>query len=177
MKLSIQKITYIALMTAVLCVLSPLAIPTPISAVPISLSTFAIYLTLFILDSKSGLLCICVYIALGLLGLPVFSSFTGGVSVLLGPTGGYICGYIFLGIMPLFIKKNTRNYKKIVALCLGTLCCYIVGTLWLAYCTKISFQKALFIGVIPFVPLDIMKLVAANYISKPINKLLSKDNF
>ena len=81
-----------ALMTAVTCILAPLSIP--IGPVPISLTNFAIYLSLYLLDWKKGTISYILYLLLGLVGLPVFSGFTGGIGKLAGPTGGYIIGFI-----------------------------------------------------------------------------------
>ena len=75
-------------MAAVTCILAPLSVP--IGPVPISLTNFAIYLSLYLLDWKKGTLSYLIYLLLGLVGLPVFSGFTGGLAKLAGPTGGYI---------------------------------------------------------------------------------------
>ena len=86
-----------ALMTAVTCILAPLSIP--IGPVPISLTNFAIYLSLYLLDWKKGTISYILYLLLGLVGLPVFSGFTGGIGKLAGPTGGYIIGFIPMAII------------------------------------------------------------------------------
>lgn len=86
-------------MTAVICVLSPFAIAIPVSPVPISLATFAIYLTVIILGWEDGTISVLVYVLLGFAGAPVFTGFTGGAGKVLGPTGGYIIGYIFLAFI------------------------------------------------------------------------------
>ena len=91
----INRIVSIALMTAVICVISPFAIAIPVSPVPISLATFAIYLTVIILGWEDGTISVLVYVLLGFAGAPVFTGFTGGAGKVLGPTGGYIIGYIF----------------------------------------------------------------------------------
>lgn len=86
-------------MTAVICVISPFAIAIPVSPVPISLATFAIYLTVIILGWEDGTISVLVYVLLGFAGAPVFTGFTGGAGKVLGPTGGYIIGYIFLAFI------------------------------------------------------------------------------
>ncbi len=97
--LRINRIVSIALMTAVICVLSPFAIAIPVSPVPISLATFAIYLTVIILGWEDGTISVLVYVLLGFAGAPVFTGFAGGAGKVLGPTGGYIIGYIFLAFI------------------------------------------------------------------------------
>ena len=89
----IAIIAQIAIMTAVMCVLGPLAIP--IGPVPISLTTFMVALTVYIFGMKKGMVSYVIYLLLGLVGVPVFTYFTGGVGKVLGPTGGYLVGFIF----------------------------------------------------------------------------------
>ena len=86
------EITMTALMAAVTCILAPLSIP--IGPVPISFTNLAIYLSLYLLGWKKGTISYLIYLLLGLVGLPVFSGFTGGPAKLAGPTGGYIIGFI-----------------------------------------------------------------------------------
>ena len=81
-----------AFMAAVTCILAPLSIP--IGPVPISLTNLAIYLSLYLLNWKRGTISYCLYLLIGLAGLPVFSGFSGGIGKLAGPTGGYIIGFI-----------------------------------------------------------------------------------
>ena len=84
-------ITVTALMTAVTCILAPLSIP--IGPVPISLTNLAIYISLYLLGWKRGTISYLIYLLIGLVGIPVFSGFTGGPAKLAGPTGGYIIDY------------------------------------------------------------------------------------
>ena len=97
-KIRTKQMVLIALMTAVTCVLGPLSIPLPFSPVPISLTNFAIFLAIFVLGMKSGTISFIIYLLLGAIGVPVFSSFRGGFQVLAGPTGGYLIGFIFLAL-------------------------------------------------------------------------------
>ena len=105
-----------ALMTAVTCILAPLSIP--IGPVPISLTNFAIYLSLYLLDWKKGTISYILYLLLGLVGLPVFSGFTGGIGKLAGPTGGYIIGFI-----PMAIIAGIRNCMVLYSGRLHCICC------------------------------------------------------
>ena len=99
-KLSTKQLTTIGVMTAVTCILGPLAIPLSFSPVPISLTNLAIYISIYVLGTKSGTISYIVYLLLGLVGLPIFSNFTGGLAKLAGPTGGYLIG--FIGGRPVF---------------------------------------------------------------------------
>ncbi len=91
--------TQTALAAALICILSPFTIMLPISPVPISLTIFAIYIAVYAVGMKWGLAATALYILIGLVGLPVFSGFSGGAGKLLGPTGGYIIGYLFVALI------------------------------------------------------------------------------
>ena len=111
-KIRTKQMVLIALMTAVTCVLGPLSIPLPFSPVPISLTNFAIFLAIFVLGMKNGTISFIIYLLLGAIGVPVFSSFRGGLQVLAGPTGGYLIGFIFLA--PVSYTHLTLPTKRIV---------------------------------------------------------------
>ena len=92
-------------MAAVISIIAPISIVIPLSPVPISLGTFIILLNVFVLGGKYGTISTLIYILLGFIGLPVFTGWTGGVSKVLGPTGGYIIGYILAFICHRFICR------------------------------------------------------------------------
>ena len=90
------KMTAIALMTAAACVLGPFSIPVPISPVPISLTNLVICFMAYVLGARRGTAACGLYLLLGAVGMPVFGGFSGGLGTLLGPTGGYLIGFLFL---------------------------------------------------------------------------------
>ena len=90
---STKMLILAAIFTAVNVVCAQIQIP--IAPVPISLATFAIFLTAGLLGHKYGSLSLIVYVLLGAIGVPVFAGFSGGFGIITGPTGGYIIGYIF----------------------------------------------------------------------------------
>lgn len=160
-----------AMMTAVTCVLAPLSIP--IGLVPISFTNLAIYLSLYLLGWKMGTVSYIVYICIGAMGIPVFSGFSGGLSKLLGPTGGYIIGFIPVAIIAgLVIEKNNNRIIQFVAMGLGTAVCYVFGTAWFCLVTESSVAAALGICVFPFIPGDIAKIIIAITIGSMIRKRL-----
>ena len=166
-----------ALMTAVTCILAPLSIP--IGPVPISLTNFAIYLSLYLLDWKKGTISYILYLLLGLVGLPVFSGFTGGIGKLAGPTGGYIIGFIPMAIIAgIVIDKYTEKWLLcLLAMIVGTIVCYALGTAWLAYEAEMTFQAALMAGVIPFIIGDIAKMIVAIIVAPMIKNPLVKAGY
>lgn len=155
----IKDMVLIAVMTAVICVLGPLSLP--IGPVPISLTNFAVLLTIYVLGMKRGTISLLLYILLGLVGLPVFSGFTGGPAKLFGPTGGYIIGFIPMALIAgTVIERNRKSYvRNVIAMVLATLVLYALGTAYLAYSAHMTFGAALAAGVIPFALLDFVKIV------------------
>lgn len=174
--LNAKTIALIGLMAAVTCIMGPLSIPLPFSPVPISLTNLAIYLTIYVLGMKKGTLSYIIYLLLGFAGLPVFSGFTSGPAKLLGPTGGYLIGFIFLAIIcGIFIEKwPTKRLLCFIGMVIGTAVCYLFGTVWLAYQAGMSFYAALAAGVIPFIPGDLVKIVIAMILGTEIRKRLKK---
>ena len=169
-----KQITLTGLMAAVLCILGPLSLPIPISPVPISLGMFGVYLTVYILGLMRGTISVCIYILLGLVGLPVFTGFAGGIGKVAGPTGGYIVGYIFMSLIIGFaVDKWDDNYLiKAGGMLVGTAVCYLFGTLWLAKQAAMSFSAALWAGVIPFIPGDLIKLAVAVLVGEQVRRRL-----
>ena len=160
-----------ALMTAVTCILAPLSIP--IGPVPISLTNFAIYLSLYLLDWKKGTVSYILYLLLGLVGLPVFSGFTGGIGKLAGPTGGYIIGFIPMAIIAgIVIDKFSQRWIQILGMIVGTAICYAFGTAWFCIQAGYTVSAALAVCVIPFIPADLIKMVIAMIIGPEIRKRL-----
>ena len=158
-----------ALMTAVTCILAPLSIP--IGPVPISLTNFAIYLALYLLDWKKGTVSYIIYLLLGLVGLPVFSGFTGGPAKLAGPTGGYIIGFIVMAVIAgLVIDNCHKPLIQLVGMIAGTIVCYLFGTVWFCIVADSTFKAALGICVIPFIPADLIKMIIAMIIGPMIKK-------
>ena len=176
MKLSPKEMAATAVMTALLCILGPWAIQIPISPVPITLCSMGIYFALYLLGMKFGTLSVLLYILLGAIGVPVFTNFSGGLGKLLGPTGGYIIGYLFLAVIfGFFLSKFPEKLSmQVIGAVLGTLVLYLLGTLWLQHQLNLSFPAALMAGVIPYIPGDIVKLCIAIAIGMPLKKRLKK---
>ena len=162
-KIRTKQMVLIALMTAVTCVLGPLSIPLPFSPVPISLTNFAIFLAIFILGMKSGTISFIIYLLLGAVGVPVFSSFRGGLQVLAGPTGGYLIGFIFLALIMGFALDHfdRKLVPTIIGMIIGMVVCYAFGTVWLAKLLSLSFKEGLMMGVIPYLAGDAAKIIIA----------------
>ncbi len=170
MKLQTKDMLRIALFAALLCLCAYISIP---AAIPFTLQTFAVFLALLVLGGKHGLIAIAVYLLLGAVGLPVFTGGRGGIFALLGPTGGYMSGFILMGLCYWFLtaRLGTGPKVRVFALLLGLLLCYAFGTAWfmllyLRAAKPITLGAALGMCVLPFVLPDMLKLSLALLISK-----------
>lgn len=169
----VYTMAVIALMTAITCIVAPLSIP--IGPVPISLTNFAIYLALYILGWKKGTVSYLLYLLIGLVGVPVFSGFTGGIGKLLGPTGGYIIGFIPMAIIAgIVIDKFSRRWIQFAGLIVGTAVCYAFGTAWYCLQSGTNAAAALSLCVIPFIPVDLIKMIITIIAAPKIRKQLDK---
>ena len=174
--LSIRDLPYCAICAALIAICSWLTIP---AAVPFTLQTFAVFLSLELLGGKRGTLSVLIFILLGCIGIPVFSGFMGGFGVLLGTTGGYIIGFIFMGLSYRLILHlfGEAPVIRVIALLVGLLICYTFGTAWfvLVYTAKtgpIGILAALGLCVFPFVLPDTIKLLLAFFLAKRLRKVL-----
>ncbi len=172
-RISTRQLTFMGLMTAVMCALGPLSIPLP-GLVPISLGTLVLYFYPYLLGTRRAALCCLLYILLGAIGLPVFSGYSGGLQKIFGPTGGYLLGYFLIILFQGVAIRRFPNNRLVHAagILVGTVCCYLIGTLWLGQLLGLSFGKALAAGVIPFIPGDIGKAAAALIIAPLIRARL-----
>lgn len=175
-KISTKEMALVGMMAAVLCVVSPFSIPIPVSPVPLTLATFVLYLSLYTLGTKKALLSCLIYLLIGFAGLPVFSGFSGGIGKLVGPTGGYMVGYLFLlGVGGFLLNKSGGNVLlQIGSLIAGTLICYAFGTIWLCVQMQLDFAGGLAAGVIPYLPGDAVKILAAAALGQAIARAIRR---
>lgn len=173
-RFSTRQLAVIGVMTAVTCILAPLSLP--IGPVPISLTNLAIYFSLYTLGTKFGCVSYLIYLLIGFIGVPVFSGFTSGPGKLLGPTGGYLIGFLPMALIAgIFIDKFISNrFICLLGMIGGTVVAYAFGTVWLAYQASLDWKAALMAGVIPFIPGDLLKMVLAMLAGPQILKQLAR---
>ena len=162
-----------ALFAAMTAALSQIIIP--IGPVPINLATLAVFCSGALLGSKLGALSQGVWVALGAAGVPVFAMFRGGLGALVGPTGGYIIGYVPAAFVTgLIIEKFGKDSKIMypVAMFVGMLIYFTLGTVWFVFLTGTGLASALMICVIPFLPGDFIKIAAATILTKQLQPIL-----
>ena len=128
-RLTTRDLTYIAACTALLAVCSWISIPT---AVPFTLQTMGIFLTMGLLGGRRGTLAILTFILLAAVGAPVLAGFTGGLGVVLGSTGGYILGFLLTGLVVWGAERLLGSSLPVLAAALvaGMALCYAFGTAW-----------------------------------------------
>ncbi len=162
-----------ALLGAVICVLSPWMLP--VGPVPVSLATLGVYLAVGLLGTKRGTAAVGLYVALGAVGVPVFSGFTGGLQRLTGITGGYIWGYLLCALLAgLLIRCLPRRWGLPAAFTAGTVALYAVGTLWYVWQTGTPMAAALLLCVVPFLPADGVKIAVATLLCVSLRRPLER---
>ena len=139
----------------------------PFTPVPITLQTLFVLLSGAVLGRRLGAISQAGYIILGSLGLPIFAGATGGVLYLLGPTGGYLIGFIAASYVVggmISIKKELTFGWTILAMLTGMAVVYLLGAGWLSFVTKSNFSQTFVLGVLPFIPGAVLKLLAGAFI-------------
>jgi biotin transport system substrate-specific component len=190
----------VGLFVALMAVLSQISITLPLTPVPLTLSLFAVYLTASVLGLKLGVFVQIIYLLSGAAGLPVFAGFRGGFAHLAGPTGGYLLAYLFMAVLvgfstdlmhtlKFFMRGSNkpsvaadsmeRRARQPLALHIAAYAliytaalaiCYLFGSLWLSRFLNISFYESLLIGVVPYIPLDIVKIAACAIVVTPVKR-------
>lgn len=169
----VHSMALAGVMAAVLCVLAPISLP--VGPVPVSFTTLLLYLAVYGLGWKLGSVSCLIYILLGVVGMPVFAGYQGGFGVLFGPTGGYIVGYLpMVALAGLFIEKRKDRWSQLLGLVTGMVLCYLLGTAWFCYSAGSTWQRALGLCVLPFLPGDTLKLVAALVVGPSLRRRLEK---
>ncbi len=169
MKTKTLRLVLCALFTAITAVFAQIIIPAGI--IPVSLATFSVMIYGGILGTKHGIVITVLYILMGVVGIPVFSGFKGGISILLGPTGGFVFGYLFIaGLSGFAFVKQRRAIIAVLILCVANIICYITGILWYMLITKAGFLSAISICVLPFLIGDAIKITIAYPVIMRIKK-------
>lgn len=167
-RLKTLDLVYAALFAVIITICSWISIP---AAVPFTMQTFAIFITWGLLGGKRANMAILLYLLLGFIGLPVFSGFKGGAGVLLGPTGGYLVGFIIMIWLMELIRYllGRGRMALIMVMTAGLLLLYAFGSAWymFGYLGEISwssFAAVLSVAVVPFIIPDIIKMLLAIFL-------------
>ncbi len=173
-KMTTYQMAVTALMAAVLCVLGPVSVP--IGPVPLSLTNLVLFITVYLLGMKYATISCAVYLALGAVGLPVFSGWQGGLAKLAGPTGGFLAGFLLLTLIGGFFWEKGEGKPAPAALgfTLGALLDYALGTFWFILVTKSGIGTALGACVLPFLPGDALKILLGVVLGSLLRKRLQR---
>ena len=174
--MKLQDMSIVALFAGLTAALSQIAIPIPFTPVPITLQPLAVLLAGAILGSRRGALSLIVYVLMGAVGLPVFAQGEGGLPVLLGPKGGYLFGFILAAFVIGLLtekKRETSFFRLAGAMLLGMVIFYLTGWTQLKLVLGLSWGKSFMAGVLPFLPLDLLKVFFAAAIAAALRRSLS----
>ncbi|MBQ6847985.1 MAG: biotin transporter BioY [Clostridia bacterium] len=169
MKKSVN-ITFSALFAALICILSQICFITP--TVPLTLQILGVALCGFVLPLKWALGSVLTYIAVGALGLPVFSAFKGGFQMLIGPTGGFLLGFILLTAGCGLAVKCNNGLLRVLICVLGIALCHTIGIVQYSITTGIGIIATFLTASLPFLFKDAILVFAAYFLSKFVKKRL-----
>lgn len=175
-KFTTLELTKMALLTTMICISAYIVIPLPFSPVSLTAQTLVVNLIALLLTPGQAVFSIAVYILLGLIGLPVFSGGMGGPAKLFGPTGGYLMAYLLAVALMSWLKGKKYNpirYSAVTVL-VGMPVIYFFGSLYMKFLTGMDWAGVLTAAVLPFIPLDIFKCLAAVMIARPVQIALAK---
>ena len=172
-----KDIAYIALCTAIIVVCSWITVPIP--SMQFTLQVFAVAFAAYFLGLKRSLIAVAAFLALGLIGVPVFSNFNSGIGAFTGPTGGFLVGFLaFAAIISLFdlIGKGRLSFM-IVGGFVGHLITYIIAGVWFVFVTaggKGFFEAYLgyIVLMLPYYLIDLVKIAAAIALAKFLKKVM-----
>ena len=182
--MKVKDLVLVSLFAAMMCLFSIISIPLP-TPVPFTLQIFGVAITGGLLGGSLGAMAMLIYTLLGAIGLPVFSGMSGGIQVLVGPTGGYIFGFIIaafvIGVgMKHIVHKQTNPTMKFITMfltmSLGLIISYIIGTIQLKFVTGLAWPGAIAAGVLPFFALDLVKIFLSTIAVYGVYPALVKSN-
>lgn len=167
----------VPLFAVIIAVCSLISVPL---AVPFSMQSLGVFFALCFLGGKRGSLSILIYLAIGAMGLPVFSGGGAGIGVLFGVTGGYLFGWLVAGLCVVLLERVFSDSLRVRATAsgIGLALCYCFGTLWFVNClggaSAVSPWSAICTCVLPFVAFDIIKLCLAVFLCRRFDRIIKK---
>lgn len=169
-----QNICMTGVVTALICILAPLAVPTPLG-IPITLQSFVISLAGILLGPGNGALAVLLYLLLGAMGLPVFSQFTGGFQCLVGPTGGFLLSFPLMALICGIGIRYHRKKRTVfpLSLLLANLLNLLIGTGMYCMLMQVPFPAGLSACVFPFIPATVIKIALTWFLGIKIKRRLT----
>lgn len=170
--LTTKDMALIGAFAAIICILGPLTIQ--VGPIPFSLAPIGVFLAPTVLKGYKGLTSIFIYLLIGLVGIPVFSGFSGGFAKFASPTGGYLIGYLLAGLIICIAKPLVKNIGiEYLVLVIALIGLYLLGVSWLAFSTGMGYPKALSVGAYPFIIPDLIKIAITLFLGNVIRHRLA----
>jgi biotin transport system substrate-specific component len=164
--LSTREMIQVGMFTAIIAVLAQFSIPMP-SGVPASLQTLAVGLIGTVLGSRLGAITLIVYIILGGIGIPVFSNFNAGLGALVGPTSGFLLGFVIYAYFA-GLGINSTKSGQILSGIIGLFLCHLLGAIVFSFVTDMGFIKALLLVSAPYILKDLAFYLIAMFLGNKI---------
>ena len=155
------------LLAACTAVLAQIVIP--IGPVPFNLAVFGAFLAGMLLSPGMAVLSMATYWLMAAIGLPVMAGLQGGLGAVLSPTGGYVAGYLLLAGCTALVAERPMP-MRLAGIALGLVLCYTLGTVWFICATGTALPAALAMCVLPFIPADVAKGIAAAWLAQTIKR-------
>ena len=171
----VNTLATVAMSTSIVVASAWLSVPFVVN---FTLQLLAIFIISDVFDIKKSISSVALYIFLGICGLPVFSGFGAGIASIIGPTGGFIAGFLFVPLVLHVFKKvfKTSFFTSVMSMLTGLVLCYICGTAWYAFIyseeATSGLLNALSVCVLPFIPFDVIKIFVAALISSRLKRVL-----
>ncbi len=170
LNLSIKEITLVGMCAALMAIFSQLSIPLPFTSVPVTLQVFGLVILAVVVGAKIGTIALIVYVIIGTIGLPVFANFHSGFGVLIGPTGGYIAGFVIMAFLIGYTSSKQNKIFLFIASFIGVAIDLLLGTIQLKIVTGMTMQAALIAGLYPFIIKDLITVTIAVIIGLKVKK-------
>ena len=174
MRYKINNLITVGLFAALIGVSAYIIIPVPFSPVPITAQTLIVMLTGCLLGTVHAGTTLLIFLLLGTIGIPVFSKGQSGFGTLMGPTGGYLIGFFIAAVVISLLTGDKNSFKQYLTANVlgGIFIIYTIGVIWLSISSDIGIKKAFFVGAVPFIPGDILKVIFASFLAKKLKKYI-----
>lgn len=176
-KITTAELTMMALLVALLSAASYIFIPLPFSSASITANTLVVNMIGLILEPMQAALTVAVWILLGLVGAPVYTGGASGPGKLFGPSGGYYFSWLLAAALISLLKGKKYNVRRfnLVTMLVGIPVIYLGGSIWMGFVSGIEDIRMLFVAsILPFIPGDIVKCLAASYLAVPVLRAVEK---
>lgn len=166
-KMRTKEFCMAGMLAACTAVLAQIVIP--IGPVPFNLAVFCAFLAGMLLSPGMAVLSMATYWLMAAIGLPVMAGLQGGLGAVLSPTGGYMAGYLLLAGCTALVAERPMP-MRLAGMALGLVLCYTLGTVWFICATGTALPAALAMCVLPFIPADVAKGIAAAWLAQTIKR-------